>query len=93
MIRKIDIIKIIDNIMSFLTWWENKLTYSLGFLVFTHWAQIPHFLWGGDALAMSGTFYQVNPFLDFILYSIDLIEIPAIIAVTLSFISKIRHKI
>jgi len=76
----------------FLVKWEKKLTLSLGFLVITHVAQIPHFLWGGDALIVSGMVYNVNPVLDFVLYGIDLIEIPAIIVVVVSFVSRLRSE-
>ena len=79
-------------IRNFFKWWESKLQISLGFLVFTHIAQIPHFLWGGDALLKSGTVYNVNPILDFFLYSIDLIEIPAIVVVCVSFVARLKKK-
>jgi hypothetical protein len=75
----------------FLVKWEKKLTLSLGFLVVTHLLQIPHFLWGGDALMTSGMIYNVNPVLDFVLYGIDLIEIPAIIVVVVSFVSRLKN--
>lgn len=79
--------------MMFLDWWEKKLTYSLGFLVFTHLIQLPHMVWNADILLEAGFVSRIHPVLDFFLYGIDLIEIPAIIAVTLSFIAKIRHKV
>jgi len=80
------------KLISFFSWWDKKLKFSLGFLVFTHIAQIPHFLWGGDALAKTGLVYNVNPISDFILYGIDLIEIPAIIVVVVSFIGRYTHE-
>ena len=80
------------NLVNFCKWWEKRLTLSLGFLVVTHWLQIPHFIWGGDLLLDSGFVSRIHPVLDFFLYSIDLIEIPAIIAVTMSFISRIVLK-
>ena len=79
-------------IKRFLKWWESKLQISFGFLVFTHIAQIPHFLWGGDALVKTGTFYNVDPILDFFLYSIDLIEIPAIVVVCVSFVARLKKE-
>ncbi len=48
--------------------------------------QIPHFFWGGDQLIQSGFVAGVNPITDFILYSIDLIEIPLIVKVFIDFI-------
>jgi len=79
--------------LRFLQWWKDKLAMSLGFLVFTHVIQIPHMVWNADILLELGFVSRVNPFLDFFLYGIDLIEIPAIIAVVISFISvyKLRN--
>ena len=71
---------------------DDKILLSLSFLMVTHWLQIPHFIWGGDAILKTGSVYNVNPVWDFVLYSIDLIEIPAIIAVTISFIARYRNK-
>ena len=77
----------------FFYWWDKKLLkISLGFLVFTHIIQIPHFLWGGDAIVKTGYVYGVDITYDIILYSIDLIEIPAIIVVVLSFIGRVTKK-
>ena len=76
----------------YFSWWDKKLLkISLGFLVFTHIAQIPHFLWGGDALVRSGLIFNVSPISDIILYSIDLIEIPAIVIVVHNFIGRYTH--
>lgn len=83
-------------LLRFLEWWKGKIHISLGFLVFTHLIQIPHMLWNADMLLEAGIVSRVHPVLDVLLYGIDLIEIPAIIAVTISFISvyKLRkHKI
>ena len=70
---------------------DKKILASLSFLMVTHWLQIPHFLWGGDAILKTGSVYGVDPVYDFFLYSIDWIEIPAIIAVTISFIARYRN--
>lgn len=56
----------------------------------THIIQIPHFLWNGDLLLEMGYVSRVNPVLDFILYGIDLIEIPAIAVVVVSFVSRLK---
>ena len=76
----------------FLNWWNTILTASLGFLVFTHLIQIPHFVWNADLLLEAGMISRVNPIFDFFLYGIDLIEIPAIIVVTMSFIARLRKR-
>lgn len=78
--------------MSVLEWWERRLTASLGFLVFTHLAQIPHMIWNADMYLQLGNISRVNPVLDFFLYGVDLLEVPAIVAVLMSFIARLRHK-
>lgn len=74
-----------------LRWWEKRLTQSLGFLVFTHLMQIPHMVWSGDVYLQTGMISRINPVMDFILYGVDLLEIPAIIAVTLSFVARLKY--
>lgn len=77
--------------MNFLAWWERKLTVSLGFLLITHLLQIPHMVWNADMYMELGLISRMNPVLDFILYGVDLLEIPAIVAVTLSFIARLKY--
>jgi|APSaa5957512535_1039671.scaffolds.fasta_scaffold11923_13 hypothetical protein len=54
--------------------------------------QIPHFFWGGDQLLQSVYVANVNPVSDFILYSIDLIEIPLIIKTSIDFVILKKRK-
>ena len=77
--------------MNFLAWWEQKLVASLGFLLITHLLQIPHMMWNADMYMEIGMMSRVNPVMDFILYGVDLLEIPAIVAVTLSFIARLKY--
>lgn len=77
--------------MKFFEWWERRLTASLGFLVFTHLMQIPHMIWNADMYMQIGVISRVNPITDFILYGVDLLEIPAIVAVTMSFIARLKY--
>lgn len=76
----------------FWIWYQSKLTISIAFLFFTHILQIPHMLWAADAYLQTGTVAYVHPVLDFFLYGIDLIEIPALINVTILFIMQLRKK-
>ena len=78
-------------IRRFLEWWETKLLISSGLVPLILILQIPHFLWGGDVLAGTGTVYTGNQLSDFILYGIDLIEIPLILLALLNF-SAYMHK-
>ncbi len=77
--------------MNFLQWWESKLIASLGFLLITHLLQIPHMVWNADMYMEIGLVSRVNPVLDFLLYGVDLLEIPAIVAVTISFIARYKY--
>ena len=80
-------------IRRFLEWWETKLLISSGLMTFILILQIPHFLWAGDAIARTGNVYGASPISDFILYGIDLIEIPLIILALLNFITYIRKRV
>ena len=48
-----------------------------------HIIQIPHMIWNADMLLEQGLVSRYNPILDFILYSVDLLEIPSIIQVAI----------
>ena len=76
----------------FWTWYQTKIVHAIGFLFITHILQIPHFIWAGDAWLQSGYVAHLHPILDFLLYGIDLIEIPALINVTLLFIAQLRKR-
>jgi len=76
----------------FLDWYRSKTAWALAFLFISHVAQIPHMIWVGDVYFVTGTVAYVNPVADFVLYGIDLIEIPNIINVTLLFLAHVRKK-
>jgi hypothetical protein len=75
----------------FWNWYQTKLTAAVGFLFVTHILQIPHFVWAGDAYLQTGLITYIHPVIDFIMYGIDLVEIPALINVTLLFVAHIRN--
>lgn len=72
---------------------DKKILGSLTFLMITHWLQIPHFLWTADCF-LDGELIcnQYGPIVDFGLYGVDLLEIPAIIVVTLAFIARYKNR-
>ncbi len=76
----------------FLQWYERNIEKSILITLVILIAQIPHFLWGGDVLIGSGYIAGANPITDFILYSIDLLEIPLIIKTLADFIILRRKK-
>jgi hypothetical protein len=47
-------------------------------------------IWNADLYLELGLISRMNPVTDFILYGVDLLEVPAIIAVTSSFIARLR---
>ena len=80
-------------IRRFLEWWETKLLITSGLVPLILILQIPHFLWAGDVLVGTGTVYTGNQLSDFILYGIDLIEIPLIVLALLNFFTTLRKKL
>ena len=70
----------------FWCWYQSHIVASTFITFLILMVQIPHFFWGGDQLIQSGFVAGVNPITDFILYSIDLIEIPLIVKVFIDFI-------
>lgn len=47
-------------------------------------------VWNADMLLEAGMVSRSNPFLDFILYSVDLLEIPSIIQVAILWVYHMR---
>ena len=74
----------------FLDWYKTKTSWALAFLFVTHIIQIPHMVWVGDVYLQTGTIAFIYPVADFLLYGIDLIEIPNILNVTLLFFAHVR---
>jgi len=78
----------------FWNWYSKNIEKSLLITLVILLSQIPHFIWGGDVLLESGYIAKANPVLDFILYGVDLFEIPLIIKTVVDFIVlKQRKKI
>ncbi len=75
----------------FWNWYQTKTKHAIAFLFFTHILQIPHMIWAGDVYLATGMISYINPVYDFILYGIDLIEIPALINVTLLFFASLKR--
>ena len=74
-------------------WYSRNIEKSLLVTLIILLSQIPHFFWGGDVLLQSGYIANANPITDFILYGVDLLEIPLIIKTTIDFIVlKRRNK-
>jgi hypothetical protein len=69
---------------------RNWIKYSLTFVFVVHIIQIPHMIWNADMLLESGLVSRSNPFLDFLLYSVDLLEIPSIIQVAILWIYHMK---
>lgn len=72
--------------------YKNNLWISVSFVFAVHIIQIPHMVWNADMLLESGMVSRVNPILDFILYGVDLLEIPSIIQVAILWIYHMRRR-
>jgi hypothetical protein len=79
-------------IRRFWNWYQTKLTAAITFVFITQVLQIPHFIWAGDAYLQTGMITYLHPVLDFVLYGIDLIEIPSLINVTLLFVAHLKSR-
>jgi len=76
----------------FWDWYSRNIEKSLLITLIILLSQIPHFIYGGDVLLQSGYIAGVNPITDFILYGVDLFEIPLIIKTVVDFIVLKRKK-
>lgn len=73
-------------------WYSRNIEKSILVTLIILLSQIPHFFWGGDVLLQSGYIANVNPVTDFILYGVDLLEIPLIIKTSIDFVVLKRRK-
>lgn len=76
----------------FWQWYDRHLTESLFLTAFIIYIQIPHMVWAGDLWLQTGLISHVHPILDFILYGIDLVEIPLMVNVSMLIYSRVRKK-
>ena len=75
-----------NHLSRFVKWYTRNIEKSILITLAILLLQIPHFLWGGDVILQSGIIAMRHPVLDFVLYSIDLLEIPLIIKTVGDFI-------
>ena len=79
-------------IKKFLSWWERKTTTWIIIMAVIQIAQIPHMIWNGDLYLESGYVSRINPIIDFILFGIDLLEIPTILIAITTVIARLQRK-
>lgn len=81
-------------VTKFLNWYERHITESLIVTAVILYLQIPHTISAAECFFNGDIgLFGANPITDFLLYSIDLLELIPIIGVTLAIISKVRHKV
>jgi hypothetical protein len=76
-------------VSNFIVWWNKQLTKWVIIFAIITIAQIPHMVWNADLYLEMGIISKVNPIFDFILYGIDLIEIPAIVIAVMTLIARL----
>lgn len=81
-----------NYLMRFVTWYTRNIEKSILITLIILLLQIPHFIWGGDVLLGTGVIAGANPISDFVLYGIDLLEIPLIIKTAADFVILKRKK-
>ena len=82
----------VTPITRFLDWYERHMAKSLIISAIILYAQIPHSWWALECVFGGGYLHNHGMIVDFFLYGIDLIEIPALINVTILFIMQLRKK-
>ena len=81
-------------VTKFLNWYERHITESLIVTAIILYLQIPHTISAAECFFNGDIgLFGANPITDFLLYSIDLLELIPIIGITLAIISKVRHKV
>ena len=82
-----------NPVTRFLNWYERHITESLIVTAIILYLQIPHTISAAECFFNGDIgLFGANPITDFLLYSIDLLELIPIIGITLAIISKVRHK-
>jgi hypothetical protein len=82
-----------NPVTKFLNWYERHITESLIITAIILYLQIPHTLSAAECFFDGDIgLFGANPISDFLLYSIDLLELIPIIGISIAIISKIRHK-
>jgi len=62
------------------------------FVAFILFIQIPHILWGTECISGYELIYNGDPITNFVLYAIDLIEIPGMISYAFIYIAIMTNK-
>lgn len=73
-------------------WYKKRLLESIGFLLITHILQIPHWIWSHSLFGSETVLSTLPLWLDYLFWSVDLIEMPALANVILLFIAQYQHK-
>ncbi len=79
-------------IQKFWNWYKTKLAESITIVFIIHILQLPHMFWAGDVYLQTNILARQNGVLDFILYGIDLVEIPSIINVGLLWFYHVKQR-
>ena len=76
----------------FLDWWARKTTEWVIVMAVIQVIQIPHMIWNADLLLSAGIVSRVHPVLDFLLYGVDLIEIPSILIAVVTIVARLKKR-
>ena len=79
-------------LQKFWQWYSTKLIHSVTIVFVIHILQIPHFLWVADVYLEAGVIGKQNNIADFLLYGIDLVEIPSLINVAILWLWHIKNR-
>lgn len=78
----------------FLKWWSRQTTTWIIIMAVIQIIQVPHMVWNADMMLEQGYVSRVHPAIDWLLYGVDLVEIPSILIAftTITARLKVRKK-
>lgn len=76
----------------FWEWYDRHTTRNLFITAIIVYLQIPHMWWAGDLYLQFGMISNINPFIDFFLYGIDLIEIILMLKVGMMIYGRVKAR-
>jgi len=76
----------------FWDWYKTKILESVIFLLIVHILQIPHWIWSHSLFGSETILSSLPLWLDYLFWSVDLIEIPSLINVIFLFILYVQER-
>lgn len=76
----------------FLKWWSRQTTTWIIIMAVIQIIQVPHMVWNADMMLEQGYVSRVHPAIDWLLYGVDLVEIPSILIAFTTIAARLKVK-